>query len=32
MPHVENPYGPYSAADMFALVDAVERYAEFLPW
>lgn len=33
MPHVEkSALVPYSAADMFALVDAVERYAEFLPW
>lgn len=23
---------PYSAAQMYALVDAVERYSEFLPW
>ncbi len=23
---------PFSAAQMFALVDAVERYPEFLPW
>lgn len=23
---------PYSAADMFALVDEVEHYPEFLPW
>ncbi len=23
---------PYSAADMFALVDAIEDYPEFLPW
>jgi ribosome-associated toxin RatA of RatAB toxin-antitoxin module len=23
---------PYAAADMFALVDEVERYPEFLPW
>lgn len=23
---------PYSAAEMFALVDDIDRYAEFLPW
>ena len=33
MPHVEkSALVPYSAANMFALVDEVERYPEFLPW
>ncbi len=33
MPHVEkSALVPYSDADMFALVDEVEHYAEFLPW
>jgi ribosome-associated toxin RatA of RatAB toxin-antitoxin module len=33
MPHVEkSALVPYADADMFVLVDAVERYAEFLPW
>lgn len=33
MPHVEKTaLVPYADADMFALVDAVERYPEFLPW
>jgi ribosome-associated toxin RatA of RatAB toxin-antitoxin module len=33
MPHVEkSALVPYADAKMFALVDAVERYPEFLPW
>lgn len=33
MPHIEkSALVPYSAASMFSLVDAVERYPEFLPW
>lgn len=33
MPLVEkSALVPYSAAEMFALVDQVERYPEFLPW
>jgi ribosome-associated toxin RatA of RatAB toxin-antitoxin module len=33
MPLVEkSALVPYSAAQMFALVDEVERYPEFLPW
>lgn len=30
--HAETRSLPYSAAQMFALVADVERYAEFLPW
>lgn len=33
MPHIEkSALVPYPASGMFALVDAVERYPEFLPW
>lgn len=33
MPHIEkSALVPYSAASMYSLVDAVERYPEFLPW
>ena len=33
MPHVEkSALVPFPAAQMFALVDDVERYREFLPW
>ena len=33
MAHIEkSALLEYSAAEMFALVDAVERYPEFLPW
>ncbi len=33
MPHIHrHALLPYSSAQMFALVDDVERYPEFLPW
>jgi coenzyme Q-binding protein COQ10 len=30
--HKETRHVPFSASDMFALVAAVEKYPEFLPW
>ena len=33
MPSIsKNALVPYSSADMFALVDAIEVYSDFLPW